>query len=42
MLHHGSISMQSQVGVGTEVTLHFLADPTYINELLDITLEKAA
>lgn len=34
-LHYGSISMESQVGVGTEVTLHFLANPTYISELLE-------
>jgi signal transduction histidine kinase len=35
-LHHGSIQLDSELNVGTTVTLHFLANPTYINELLDV------
>ncbi|HEU5048370.1 MAG TPA: ATP-binding protein [Rickettsiales bacterium] len=34
-LHYGSIAIDSEIGVGTEVTLHFIADPTYISELMD-------
>jgi len=36
-LHHGNIALESQLGVGTTVTLHFLANPTYISELLDVS-----
>ncbi len=36
-LHHGSITLDSELGVGTTVTLHFLANPTYISELLDLS-----
>ena len=34
-LHHGNIELESQPGVGTTVKLHFLANPTFIDELLD-------
>ncbi len=36
-LHHGSIVLDSDLGVGTTVNLHFIANPTYISELLDVT-----
>ncbi len=39
-LHHGSISIESEIGKGTEVTLHFIGDPTSINDVLDITSEQ--
>ncbi len=41
-LHYGSITIDSEIDVGTVVTLHFLADPTCINELLDISPEQVA
>jgi signal transduction histidine kinase len=34
-LHHGNITLESEPGVGTTVILHFIANPTYINDLLD-------
>jgi signal transduction histidine kinase len=34
-LHHGNITLESELGKGTTVILHFIANPTYINELLD-------
>ncbi len=40
-LHYGNITIESQIGAGTEVTLHFIADPTYIHDLLDISSEQA-
>ena len=41
-LHHGNISIKSEVGVGTEVIIHFIANPTYIQELLDISHDNVA
>jgi signal transduction histidine kinase len=34
-LHHGDIKIESELGKGTTVTLHFLANPTYISELME-------
>lgn len=42
LLHYGNIAIESELGVGTEVTLHFIADPTYIHDLLDLSSEQAA
>jgi signal transduction histidine kinase len=33
-LHHGSIKLRSEAGVGTTVILHFLANPVPINDLI--------
>ena len=41
-LHHGNISIKSEVGVGTEVIIHFIANPIYIEELLDISHDNVA
>ena len=41
-LHYGNISIESELGAGTEVTLHFIADPTSINEVLDLSTEQTA
>jgi signal transduction histidine kinase len=38
-LHLGHINLDSELGKGTLVTLHFIANPTYIVELLDISAE---
>ncbi|MEI6730401.1 MAG: HAMP domain-containing sensor histidine kinase, partial [Pseudomonadota bacterium] len=38
-LHHGNISINSEIGIGTEVTLHFISNPTYISSLIDKSLE---
>jgi len=40
-LHHGSVTIKSEVNVGTEVTLHFMANPTYINDVLDLSEHTA-
>ncbi len=32
-LHHGNIKVESVVGQGTKVTLHFIANPLYIHQL---------
>jgi signal transduction histidine kinase len=40
-LHYGKISIESEAGIGTEVTLHFIADPTAIQEVIE-TSEKSA
>jgi len=36
-LHQGSIVLESELGVGTTVTLHFLANPSYVSDLLDLS-----
>ena len=41
-LHHGKIFIESDSGQGTEVTLHFLADPTAIQEILDYSVASIA
>ena len=33
-LHYGEIGLESEPGVGTTVSLHFIANPTFINEVL--------
>jgi signal transduction histidine kinase len=40
-LHHGTISLESEAGKGTTITLHFIANPTYINDLLDVGAQHA-
>jgi len=35
-LHYGKISINSEIDKGTEVTLHFLADPNPIHEIIDL------
>jgi signal transduction histidine kinase len=35
-LHHGNITLDSELGRGTTVTLHFIANPTFISELLNV------
>lgn len=38
-LHLGHIDLDSELGKGTTVTLHFISNPTYIVDLLDISVE---
>ncbi len=35
-LHHGTIEVQSEKGKGTSVKLHFLANPVYVSELIEV------
>jgi signal transduction histidine kinase len=34
-LHHGNITLESEPGNGTTVIMHFIANPTFVNELID-------
>lgn len=34
-LHHGNITLRSEPGNGTIVEIHFISNPTFINDLLD-------
>jgi len=35
-LHHGNIALESEPGAGTTVNMHFIANPTFVNELIDM------